>query len=292
MTCFGYLAPQTLAEAHALIADNIPAAKPMAGGTDLFVQIRSGSVKPGLLVDLKRLPLRYITLEPGQLRIGALATHADLASHPVVRSEFAALASASRFVGGPPLRNRATVGGNVVNASPAADAVAPLLADDARAIVHGHEGERQIPFSALFTGYRQTALQPDDILTEIRLPRPNTASSSRFVKTGNRRAMIIATINIACRISVASDGRVRDARLCYGSVAPIALRATEAERVLTETGLDGLDIDAAVQAAVEAVAPISDTRSSAEHRVRLVRVHTRRVLESVRDELRGTVASG
>lgn len=292
MTCFGYLAPETLAEAHAVIADNFPAAKPVAGGTDLLVQIRSGRVKPRLLVDLKHLPFRYITTEAGQVRIGALATHADVAWHPVVRSEFAALARASRFVGGPALRNRATVGGNVVNASPAADAVAPLFADDAQAIVHGRRGERQIPFSALFTSYRQTALQPDDILTEIRLPRPDTASSSSFVKTGNRRAMIIATINIACRLSVGSDGRVTDARLCYGSVAPTVVRVTESERILTGSWLDDLDFDAAAQAAVEAVAPISDTRASAEHRMRLVRVHTRRALESVRDELRKTAANG
>jgi CO/xanthine dehydrogenase FAD-binding subunit len=289
MTSFRYLAPDTVAEAQTAIAEHGPDAKPLAGGTDLLVLIRAGRIRPRMIVDLKRLPLRYVKAEQGQLRIGALATHADLASHPTVRAEFAALASAARVVGGPALRNRATVGGNVVNASPAADAVAPLFADDARAIVAGLGGEREVPFAALFTGYRDTALAADELLTEIRIPRVADASSSRFVKAGNRAAMIIATVNIACRLTVGRDGRVTDARLCYGSVAPTALRIRDAERVLIGSSLDELDAEIAAQLAAETVAPISDTRASATHRVRLVRVHTRRALESIRDELKEAV---
>ncbi len=292
MTAVRYFAPETLAETHALIAEHGSDAKPLAGGTDLLVQVRARRVAPRVIVDLKRLPLRYVIVEPTQLRIGALATHSDLAAHPTVRSELAALASAAACVGGPALRNRGTLGGNVVNASPAADAVPPLLADDAHALAQGPRGERAIPFVELFTGYRETALAADELLTEVRVPRMSHASSSTFVKTGNRAAMIIASVNIACRLSVVGDGRVTAARLCCGSVAPTAIRIAEAERMLVGSSLDTLDLDGAARAAAEAVAPISDTRASATHRVRLIAVHTRRALASVRDELKEILERG
>ena len=290
MTTTRYLAPVSIAEACAALRSENGGARPLAGGTDLLVQTRAGVLNPQLVVDLKRLPLRFIVAEPGKLRIGALATHSDLVRHPALRPELEALRCAARWVGGPALRNRGTVGGNIVNASPAADTVPALIAADAEAIVAGPE-ERAIPLEQFFTGYRQTVLRPGELLSEVRVPRQPEVSRSVFVKIGNRGAMIIASVCLAASLRVTPGGVVAGASLCYGSVAPTPVRLREVEAMLIGRPLDALDLEGAARAAAESISPISDTRASLEHRVRLVAVHTRRTLAALRDELSEVIAA-
>lgn len=285
-----YLVPGSLEEACAALESASGGARVLAGGTDLLVQKRAGIVHPELIVDVKRLALRYIVSEPGQLRIGALTTHSDLASHPSLRPELEGLRQAARWVGGPALRNRGTVGGNIVNASPAADTVPALIAADAEAVL-ARPDERVIPLEEFFTGYRQTVLWPGEILAEVRLPRSPEISRSVFVKIGNRRSMIIASVCLAAALRVDTSGVVIGVSLCYGSVAPTPVRLREVEAMLIGSPVDAMDLEGAGEAAAESVAPISDSRASATHRLRLVAVHTRRALSALRDELSRALAS-
>src|SRR4029077_16623275 len=205
---------------------------------------------------------------------------------------FPALAAACRLVGGPSTRNRGTLGGNIMNASPAADALPPLAIYDAQMVIASRSGNRNVPFQDFFTAYRRTAAAPQELLQEIRLMKPAERSASEFIKQGLRRALHIATVNVAARIDIDSAGTVRAARIALGSVAPVIVRARAAEELLLGKRLTPDGIDAAARRVIEAASPISDLRASGAYRKATLAVLARRALTSAWTQLGESAQAG
>jgi carbon-monoxide dehydrogenase medium subunit len=280
-----YTAPRTIDETLHTLAHPGGGAKLIAGGTDFLVQMRAGTLRPTLIIDLRHLPLADIREDSATVTIGARVTHAQLADSELIRRYFPALAAACRLVGGPSTRNRGTLGGNIMNASPAADALPPLAIYDAQMVIASRGGNRGVPFQDFFTGYRRTAAAPQELLQEIRLMKPAERSASEFIKQGLRRALHIATVNVAARIDIDSAGIVRTARIALGSVAPVIVRARAAEELLLGKRLTPDAIDAAARRVIEAASPISDLRASGAYRKATLAVLARRALTSAWTQL-------
>ena len=274
--------PADLDAALALLAR--PGARPVAGGTDLLLELERGArTDVTELVDLTRVPgLSGIEVDGDELVLGALVTHNEVVASTVAVADALPLAQACLEVGGPPLRNRATVVGNVVTASPANDTLSALLALDATAELASATGTRRLPVAELVTGFRTTALAPGELVTALRVPRLADGARGLFAKLGNRRAQAISIVHLAVVLDLDGD-RVRSARLAVGSVAPTVVRLTEAEGLLACGPLDDDAVAAAAAAARAAVRPIDDIRASAAYRSEAVEVLVRRVLVALRD---------
>jgi CO/xanthine dehydrogenase FAD-binding subunit len=256
--------PATLAEAYALMADG--RRRPIAGGTDLMVQLAADvSEPPEAVLDLWRLAeLRGVGYDGYEVTIGALTTFAELRHSPVVRARLPALAEAAATIGAIQIQNRATIGGNVCNASPAGDSLPVLLAIDATFDLGSAAGERSISARQLWTGYRQTALRADELLLRLRFP-VERYRHTRFRKVGTRRAQAISKVVMA--LSYQEDGGVwRNVRLALGSVAATTIRATETEAVLEGSAPRESVADHAAAVLAAELAPIDDVRSTAEYR--------------------------
>ena len=280
-----YYAPATLDEALSKLGQAAGKAQIIAGGTDLLPRIRAGLARPGLLIDLRLLGLDGIRREGGFLYLGAQVTHTQVLESEIVGRHYPALVAACRQIGGPSIRNRGTLGGNLVNASPAADAAPPLLVYDADILLVQDSGERWLPLAAFFAGPGQTALSSGEILKEIRLPLSARRTAAAFSKLGKRRAMAIAVVSAAVRLAIDEDGGIGAARIALGSVAPRPVRARGAENVLTGRPVnDALIVEAASVAAGE-TSPISDLRAGGDYRRRMVEVLVRRTLTSAWQEL-------
>lgn len=271
--------PGSLAEAVALAARHGAAARFLAGGTDLVVQMRRGRLAPEHLIDLSALAeLEGIAAQDGALRIGARTTHKAIERHPAMQGARLALAEAARVVGGHQVRNIATLGGNLANASPAADTPPALLAMDAEAELIGPEGARRLPLEAFLLGPGRTALAAGEMLAAVHLPPLPAASATAFLKAGRRKAMEIALVAVAARLDLAPDGRCRAARIALGAAAPTAFRAVAAERLLEGERPEPARLAAAAEAAAAATQPIDDVRASARFRRHLAQVLTERAL--------------
>lgn len=283
MRRFHYFAPQTLQEAIDIFRRQGDGGRPLAGGTDLVVQLKEGGAKfplPSYLVSLRRIPeLRGIHFDESRgLRIGAGVTMAELAASPIVRERYPALAEGAGIVGSIQTMNMATVGGNVCNAAPSADTAPPLLACEAQARIAGPGGERTLPLEEFFRGPGQTALAPGELLVELALPPPAPRTGGVYRRHTPRRQMDIAVVGVAALLTLDEGDTVRRARIALGAVAPTPLRARQAEALLEgQRASDELFARAAEAAAGEA-RPISDVRGSAEFRRHLVRVMTERCL--------------
>lgn len=291
------LTPGTLADALEALVD--PEARPIAGGTDLLVELAKGE-HAGLatLVDLTRVPgLDTIEVVQGgggaaTVTIGALVTHNRVVADPDLQRLAAPLVQACREVGSPQLRNRATVAGNLVTASPANDSISALLALDAEVRIASVAGERTLPLSHFHTGFRQTALEPGELVTAITFPALTGPWRGVFVKLGLRKAQAISVVHLAAVVrldaSDAADGSGRpvvgEVRLALGSVAATVTRATEAEAVLRGSPLTDVVIEAAAMAARDGVEPIDDVRGTADYRVASVAEMTRRALAALVDD--------
>lgn len=268
------LRPRSLTEAVRYLADD-PALVPTAGCTDLMVRGPEALHRMEKVIDLLAIPeTRGIRETEGAIEIGATTTFTEIGRSPVVRAAFPSLAEAAGQVGGWQIQNRATLGGNIANASPAGDSLPVLLALDAVLVIASAGGLREIPYAAFHTGYRETALQPGEIVARVRLPFLPEGSVQAFRKVGTREAQAISKVVVAmvCRVA---DGRVAELRLAAGSVAPTP--------VPLKTTVQGLEIaEAAERAGREAadgVQPIDDVRSTAEYRrFALERVVRRMVL--------------
>jgi len=195
-----------------------------------------------------------------------------------VRAGYPALAESAALVGSVQVRNLATVGGNLCNAAPSADMAPPLLALDAEAVIAGRRGRRAVPLAEFFLGVRRTVLAPDELLVDIRVPRPGPRSGGSYLRHTPRRELDIAVVGVASQLTLA-DGRCAKARIALAAVAPTPLRAREAEQALEGRPISPEALAGAATLATEAVRPISDQRGSAEFRRHLVRVLTRRTLE-------------
>jgi aerobic carbon-monoxide dehydrogenase medium subunit len=271
--------PQTVDECLKVLAQHGAAAKLVAGGTDLLVQMKAGAVKPAWVVDLSgvdRLRVLDGDAERG-LRIGAAVTARQLEQDPRVRSGYPALAESAALVGSVQIRNLATVGGNLCNAAPSADMAPPLVALEAEAVIAGPKGERRVGLGSFFTDVRRTVLAPDELLVELVVPPLGPRSGGRYLRHTPRRELDIAVVGVASQVSL-TDGRCAKARIALAAVAPTPLRATAAEEALEGQPLTPALIDRAAELAAGATRPISDQRGSAEFRRHLTRVLTRRTL--------------
>lgn len=273
--------PHSLGEALACLKEHGPDAWKLAGGTDLLVRMKKKETRPRALVNLKRIPdLAFVALEGGSLRLGALTTVARLLRSTEVRQYFPALYQAARVMASPQIRELATVGGNICNASPAADLVPPLVAAGAAVRLVGEDGVRVVPLEELFRGPREADVAPTEILTEIMLPLPAPGSQAVYLKHGLRRAHELALVGVAVFLSFDADRRAREVRIALGAAGPTVLRARAAEAYLLERPLTDQTLVEAGRLAAEAARPIDDVRSSAWYRREMVRVLTTRALKS------------
>jgi len=275
---FDYVAPQTVEGAVAAMAAD--GARLLAGGTDLVPQLREGRRRAARIVDVKRIPeLAGIRVMPdGGAAIGAAATASAVARHALIAASFPAIASSARLIGSVQIQNRASLGGNICNAAPSADAVPALICHEARALLAGPRGRRELAVEALFTGPGRTCLEPGEILLSLSLPPPPPRSAAAYVRFTPRREMDIAIAGAAAWLHLDQQGTVAGARIALASVAPTPIRAPAAERCLTgERPTPALLAEAGRRAAADA-RPISDTRGSADYRRELVAVLTARAL--------------
>lgn len=281
-----YYAPATVGEALALLAQYGDACRVISGGTDLILELERGVRRQDVLVDVSRIAeLREISYDAalGEFTLGANVTHNQVvADWPLVEKAFP-LAKACWLVGAPQIRNRGTVAGNLITASPANDTVTPLWAMDATVTLASQaRGERTLPFSEFFMGVRRTALQPDEMLLRINVPALGGHERGTFLKLGLRQAQAISLINVALTLDFVGDV-IHRARIALGAVAPTIIRAGEAEAFLAGKQLTDDVIARASELAAAAARPISDIRAGAEYRRDMVRVYTARGLRELRD---------
>jgi xanthine dehydrogenase iron-sulfur cluster and FAD-binding subunit A len=261
-----YLQPQSLAETLALLAQHQERARIVAGGTDIVVELSRGVRPTNTLIDITAVPgLRRIALEDGVISLGALTTHNDVVASRLCRERALPLAQACWEVGAPQIRTRGTVAGNLVTASPANDTITPLIALDAEVVLQSVRGERRLALQDFYFGVRRTALAPDELVREIRVPAMQPHQRGRFVKLGLRRAQAISVIDLAIVLTFDGD-LVTDSRIALGSLAPTIVRATGAEQLLLGQSLTPEICDRAGRLAVEAISPIGDVRGSAAYR--------------------------
>ncbi|MDT8304664.1 MAG: FAD binding domain-containing protein [Anaerolineae bacterium] len=278
-----YEVPSNLAETLQLLREYGSRARLVAGGTDLLLEL-ARRARPGVdvLVDISRLPgLAAITQDSdGAIHLGPLVTHNQVIGSPLIVEHALPLAQASREIGSPQLRNRATVAGNVVTASPANDTISALWALDATLTLASAGGRRTVPIRQFYQGVRKTAMHPDEMLVGISFrPLPETARGT-FVKLGLRRAQAISVVHLTAILDFDGD-TVRRASMALGSVAATIVSAPEAEAFLTGKTLGDGVIARTVELAAKAAAPIDDIRGSAEYRQDMVKVMVRRALQTL-----------
>ena len=242
----------------------------LAGGTDLMMQYRRGEVAPGAFIHIGGIESLSSILLNARTGIGALATHARLADDPDIASRHPALARAARLVGGWQTQTVGTVGGNICNASPAADLAPPLLVADANVTLVSKSGERRVPLDRFFTGRRMTLRRPEELLATIDVEPLPWGHAERYLKLGRRGAMDVAIVGLAVRLGLGSDGTVEAARVAVCSVAATPQRIPEAEAALAGRRLDADSLADAGRALVAAVSPIDDARGTASYRRRVL----------------------
>ena len=280
-----FAAPTTLDEALSMLAAG---ARPVAGGTDLVVGARQGKAPlPDALLAIHRIDeLRGISQIDGGLRFGTLATHQEILAHPAVRQRYTALADASAIVGSHATRAQGTIGGNVMNASPAMDTGGPLLCFDGTVSLRSTDGERVLPLAELWTGPGTTAAEPDELLVAVDLPEPAPGTGSCYVRLEYRRQMEIAVVGATAMIALEA-GTIADARVAITSLAPTIRRVPEAERALAGSSGGPDAIEEAARAAATASSPISDVRASVEYRLAMATVIARRAVSGSLGRARG-----
>ncbi len=279
MKWFDYAAARSLPEALELLAR--PGARPLAGGTDLLVQMRAGERKADLLVDVKRIPeLNRLECDPaGGLQLGAAVPCCRIYEHPEVRRRWPALAEVAEMIGGVPIQSRASLGGNLCNAAPSADSVPVLIVLGARCRIAGPGGVRVLPVEEFCTGPGQTVLETGELLVGFELPPPEPHSGAAYLRFTPRREMDIAVAGAAAAITL-EDGAIRRARIALAAVAPTPLLVPEAGDRLAGKPPAEEHLRAAAELARAAARPITDLRGTAEFRRHLSAVLTRRALEA------------
>ncbi len=278
MSVRSFIAASSLSDALAALAAD-PDARPVAGGTDLVVASRQGRRPlPSSLVAIDRIgELDGQRVDEPGLTLGALTTHTWLALSPDVRSGWTALADASAIVGSPATRGTGTLGGNLVNASPAAETTAPLVVFAASVTLASSSGRRAVAVAELATGPGRTVLTPGELLVSVSVPRPAAGSGSAYIRLEYRQAMEIAVVGAAVLVTV-DGGRIADARIALTAVAPTIVRASAAEAALVGTSADAIDGPALGELIAGAARPIGDVRASQDYRSAMVAVVARRAL--------------
>ena len=286
---FHYHRAESVGEAVEILTAHPGEAKILAGGTDLLLQMQRGQVSFRHLVSTRHIgAIKYLSSQDGHIVLGANTTHRQAELSPLVRKELGALHDAVCRIGSVQVRNVATVAGNLCTAVPSADSAAPLLALGAVLRVLGPQGERMIPLADFFRGVRSTALQADEVLLEIRIPRPPVYSGSAYLKLGRRKAMDLALIGVATYARFSPDKtRFEEVRIALSTVAPTPIRAYGAEKLLSAAPVSDIAMkEAAEQAAAEA-SPRTSLRSTAEYRREMIKVLVVRSLRQALDRVEG-----
>jgi CO/xanthine dehydrogenase FAD-binding subunit len=261
--------PASFSDALARLANEPGVWKPFAGGTDLMVLLEAGKLPHRNFLNIWKLPeLRGITVTPGHVIIGALATYSEIRQTEVIAREFPLLCRAASETGSIATQNRGTLGGNIANASPAADSPPALLVYDAELELLSANGSRRVPFHGFWQGYKKLALRDDELIANIRLPRGRRGWREFYRKVGTRRAQAISKVCFAgaARVDAGSIGGVR---IALGSVAPIVLRAVATEKILQSAAVSPALVQAACETLAKEISPIDDIRSTSRYRCRV-----------------------
>jgi len=263
---FELATPSSLQGVISLMARQPGEWQPIAGGTDVMVLYAAGKLRARKLVSIWNLPeLRGVEILPGEIRVGAGSTYTDLRLNDIVAREFPLLSAAAACTGGIANQNRGTLGGNIVNASPAGDSLPALLVYDAALVMVSARGEREVPYSDFHQAYKKHVLAPDELIRAIRLPRNFSAYISYSRKVGARRAQAISKVCVAA-LAKMRGGMIEDARIALGSVAPVPLRLRDTERLLIGKEPDPELAQAAAKTVVAQIHPIDDIRSTIQYR--------------------------
>ena len=278
MKSLDYIAPNSAEAAVALLSENGESACPLAGGTDLVVDLKHASGDIELLVDVSRIDeFRGIEETEDGLRIGSMVTYGEIMSNPICLEKTPAIVDASHTIGAVQTRNLGTIGGNLVTCVPSADSAPALMVLDAEVTVVGLDGKRRMPIEDFFVGPRKTSLEPYELLVDIWIPKKNLGKPSDFYKFGLRKGQALALVNAAAAIDI-KKGKIIDPRIALGAVAPTPIRALKAEALLANEKPTPELIVEASEIAVTECKPIDDFRASLKYRQQLVRTLTRRVL--------------
>lgn len=279
---FAYVRPETVADAVAVLEEHGPEARLLAGGTDLLVQLRNGKTTTDVVVDMKRIVELAPTIAEanGALRISATAVLTDMIADERVRSDFPALVEAASVVGSVQIRNRATLVGNICNASPAADTPPALLVYGAQVELMSRSGARLVPLEEFFVGPGETVLQRGELVTAILLPRPTRPMGAAFGRMTRRRGVDLASINLCCLVDDAGT-----TTFAFGAVGPKPFVAVDESGVLANRSAPPEERMAVMQELTAGASPISDVRASAEYRRAMLLVVGKRALEASLDRL-------
>jgi len=262
------ISPSNLSEALDVLGADNGTWRPFAGGTDLMVLLEAGKLAHKHYVNIWNLrELRGIDVTANDVTLGALTTYTEVQNHPILRDEFPMLCQAASETGGLAIQNRGTLGGNIVNASPAADSPPALLAYDAELELVSKQGERKIPYSTFHQGYKQMDIRPGELLRTIRLPRNPNVVTHYYRKVGTRKAQAISKI---CFAAVAGAGEsINHVRIALGSVAPIPIRCVRTEAALVTKSINAETMSAARDALANEISPIGDVRSTKDYRLQV-----------------------
>ena len=272
-----YKAPGSIDEAVTLLAQASSSAQILAGGTDLLVQIRAGFTKPSLVVDVKNIPeLRTISLDDDGVRIGAAVSGAELGENETVKAAWPGLVEATELIGSTQIQGRASLGGNLCNASPAADTVPALVAASAICLIAGPDGQREAPVEQIVTGPGQTSLKNGEFVVQFRLPKKLPRSADAYLRFIPRTEMDIAVVGAGINLTLDEKGICHQARVALGAVAPTVLLVEAGAKALIGSTLDDAALDKLRAAASAACNPIDDKRGTVEFRVDVAGVLAKR----------------
>lgn len=261
--------PNSLDDVLSLLASEPGTWKPFAGGTDLMVLLEAGNLAHRNYINIWNLEeLRGIDAGDQHITLGALTTYTDVQENPILRAEFPMLCQAAGETGGLAIQNRGTLGGNIVNASPAADSPPALLAYDAEVELVSIQGSRWLPYQGFHTGYKQMSIRPDELLSRIRLPRNTSGAKHYYRKVGTRKAQAISKVCFAA-LGRTNNGQIEDVRIVVGSVAPIVVRCVQTESALRGQKPDSTTVKSAQASLLREISPIDDIRSTANYRLQV-----------------------
>ena len=281
-----YAAPTTIDEARTLLAGDAGAIV-FAGATDVVPQMRGGRPEPSMLIDLKKIDrLMSVSLDGDTWHVGAAAPSSALTANVDFAADFPGLTEAAGLIGSDQIQNRSSLGGNLCNASPAADSVPALVVNDAVAVIAGADGERRVPVADVVTGPGQTSLAHDEIVVCFELARPAARTSDAYLRLIPRTEMDIAVVGAGVRLTLDGDGAVSAASVALGAVAPTVVRVPAAEAALVGSRLDDDALAAAAAAASDACNPIDDKRGTISYRRQVAGVLTRRAAGIAADRIR------